>query len=152
MVLWLGICIAVYIFNWHMAWWQSCGAFNCRILYGLYLPTVILTIIWYSITHSLFHSRLKNLPFLQILPTAALPFCLNIHYMDSPDCILLFLSISKSFRQQSSLLERTEWSGNVYNTKYAVQHKQSTYINQWRWEWDFQSWIMQEYQWEQETK
>ena len=27
---------------------------NCQ------LPTVILTIIWYSITHSLFHSRLKN--------------------------------------------------------------------------------------------
>ena len=26
-----------------------CRAFNCKILYGLYLPTVILTIIWYSI-------------------------------------------------------------------------------------------------------
>ena len=35
-------------------------AFNCRILYGLYLPTVILTIIWYSITHSLFYPRLKT--------------------------------------------------------------------------------------------
>ena len=35
-------------------------AFNCGILYGLYLPTVILTIIWYSITHSLFYSRLKT--------------------------------------------------------------------------------------------
>jgi len=35
-------------------------AFNCRILYGLYLPTVILTVIWYSITHSLFLSRLKT--------------------------------------------------------------------------------------------
>jgi len=34
-------------------------------------------------------------PFLQILPTAALPFFfLNIHYMNSPDCLLLFLSIS----------------------------------------------------------
>ena len=54
-----------------------------------------LTIIWYSITHSLFHSRLNNLPFLQILPTAALPFFfLNIHYVDSPDCLLLFLGIS----------------------------------------------------------
>ena len=31
-----------------------------RILYGLYLPTVILTVIWYSITHSLFLSRLKT--------------------------------------------------------------------------------------------
>ena len=35
-------------------------AFNCRIVYGLYLPTVILTVIWYSITHSLFLSRLKT--------------------------------------------------------------------------------------------
>jgi len=34
-------------------------------------------------------------PFLQILPTAALPFFfLNIHYMNSPDCLLLFLSKS----------------------------------------------------------
>jgi len=59
------------------------------------MPTVILTIIWYSITHSLFHSRLKTFLLLQILPTAALPFFyLNIHYVDSPDCLLLFLSIS----------------------------------------------------------
>jgi len=29
-------------------------------LYGLYLPTVILTVIWYSITHSLSLSRLKT--------------------------------------------------------------------------------------------
>ena len=35
-------------------------AFNCRILYGVYLPTVILTVIWYFITHSLFLSRLKT--------------------------------------------------------------------------------------------
>jgi len=36
-----------------------------------------------------------NLPSLQILPTAALPFFyLNIHYVDSPDCLLLFLTIS----------------------------------------------------------
>jgi len=55
-----------------------------------YLPTVTLTVIWYSITHSLF---LSNLPSLQILPTAALPFFyLNIYYVDSPDC---FTVISK---------------------------------------------------------
>jgi len=31
-------------------------------------------------------------PFLQILPTAAFPFSsFRIHYMDSPDCLLLFL-------------------------------------------------------------
>ena len=48
-------------------------AFNCKILYGLYLPTVILTVIWYSITHSLF---LSNLPSLQIFPTVTLPFFL----------------------------------------------------------------------------
>ena len=36
----------------------------------------------------------QNLPSLQILPTAALPFFyLNIYYVDSPDCLLLFLSI-----------------------------------------------------------
>ena len=40
--------------------WHLCRAFNCRILYGLYLPTVILTVIWHSITHSLFLSRLKT--------------------------------------------------------------------------------------------
>ena len=46
-----------------------------------------LLLFWYSITHSLFLSRLKNLPSLQILPTAALPFFyLNICYVDSPDC------------------------------------------------------------------
>jgi len=43
----------------YRCWWHLCRAFNCRILYGLYLPTVMLTIILYSITHSLFHSRLK---------------------------------------------------------------------------------------------
>ena len=31
---------------------KPCRAFNCRILYGLYLPTVILTIIWCPPTHS----------------------------------------------------------------------------------------------------
>ena len=43
-----------------MCWWHLCRAFNGRILYGLYLPTFILTVIWYSITHSLFLSRLKT--------------------------------------------------------------------------------------------
>jgi len=28
--------------------WHLCRAFNCRILYGLYLPAVILTVIWYK--------------------------------------------------------------------------------------------------------
>jgi len=37
----------------------------------------------------------ENLPCLQILPTAALFFYyLNIYHVDSPDCLLLFLSIS----------------------------------------------------------
>jgi len=40
-----------------------CRAFNCRMSYCLYLPTVILTITWYSITHSLFYSRLKTFLF-----------------------------------------------------------------------------------------
>jgi len=46
-----------------------------------------------SPTHSFIPG--SNLPPLQIFPTAALPFFyLNIHYVDSPDCLLLFLSIS----------------------------------------------------------
>ena len=46
-------------------------------------------------THSLFHSRYKTFLFCKSFPTAALHFFfLNIHYMDSPDCLLLFLSIS----------------------------------------------------------
>jgi len=32
---------------------------------------------WYSITHSLFHSKLNTFLFLQILPTAAFPFLLQ---------------------------------------------------------------------------
>jgi len=43
-------------------------AFNRRILYGHYPPTVILTIIWYSVTHSLFHSRLKTFLFCKSFP------------------------------------------------------------------------------------
>ena len=35
-----------------------------------------------------------NLPFLQILPTAAFPFLLQDWLHDSPDCLLLLLSIS----------------------------------------------------------
>jgi len=58
-----------------------------------YLPTVILTIIWYSITHSLFHPRLKTFLFCKSFPPQ--PFL--IHYMDSPDCLLLFLSIYVSY-------------------------------------------------------
>jgi len=55
----------------------------------------ILTVIWYSITHSLFLSRLKTFPSLQIIPPAALPFFyLNIYYVDSTDCLLLILNIS----------------------------------------------------------
>jgi len=71
-----------------------CRAFNCRILYGLYLPTVILTIIWYSITHSLFHSRLKTFLFCESFPLQPFLFFFRIHYVDSSDYLLLFLSIS----------------------------------------------------------
>jgi len=66
-------------------------AFNCRILYGLNLPTVILTVVWYSITHSLL------LPSLQIFPTVALPFFLLkylLHGFPGLFSLLLFLGIS----------------------------------------------------------
>ena len=68
---------------------------SCTVLYGLYLPTVILTVLWYSITHSLFLSWLKTFLLcksFQLQPF--LPFYLNIYYMDFPDCLLLFLGIS----------------------------------------------------------
>jgi len=51
-------------------------AFNCRILYGLYLPKVILTVIWYSITHSLFLSGLKPSFSTNLSHCIALPFFL----------------------------------------------------------------------------
>ena len=75
-------------------------AFNCRILYGLYLPTVILTVIWYSITHSLFLSRLKTFLLYKSFPLQPfLSFYLNIYYMDSPDRLLLFMGISVFYFQ-----------------------------------------------------
>ena len=54
-----------------------CRAFNCKILYGLYLPTVIHTIIWYSITHSLFHPRLKTFLFCKSFPPQPFLFLLQ---------------------------------------------------------------------------
>ena len=75
-------------------------AFNCRILCGLYLPTVILTVIWYSITHSLFLSRLKTFILYKSFPLQPfLSLYLNIYYMDSPDCLLLFLGMSVFYFQ-----------------------------------------------------
>jgi len=53
------------------------AAFNCRIVYGHYLPTVIHTIIWYSITHSLFHSRLKTFLFCKSFPLQPFLFLLQ---------------------------------------------------------------------------
>jgi len=41
--------------------------FSCIILYGHYLPTVIFYY-WYSITHSLFHSRLNIFLFFKSFP------------------------------------------------------------------------------------
>ena len=72
-----------------------CIAFNCRILCGLYLRTVIVT------THLVFHHPLTLfIPGLKrsfsanpshCSPSFLLPF-LNIHYVDSPDCLLSFLA------------------------------------------------------------
>ena len=65
------------------------------LVYGLYLPTVILTVVWYSVTHSLFLSRLKTFLLYNSFPLQPFrSFYLNIYYMDSPDCLLLFLGIS----------------------------------------------------------
>ena len=57
--------------------WQLCKAFNFRILYGLYLPTVILTIIWWPPTHS-FTPGLK--PFFSANPFHCSPSFLFLKY------------------------------------------------------------------------
>jgi len=48
----------------------------------------------YSITNSLFLSRLKTSLFCKSFPPQRFFFFFRIHHMDSPDCLLLFLSIS----------------------------------------------------------
>ena len=60
----------------------------------LYLPTVILTVIWYSITHSLFHSRLKTFLLCKSFPLQSFLSSTykNIYYVDSPG---LFTVISE---------------------------------------------------------
>jgi len=47
----------------------------------------------YSITRSLFHSRLKTFLFCKSFPLQPFLFSFRIHYMDFPDCLLLLLSI-----------------------------------------------------------
>jgi len=76
-------------------WWQLCRAFNCRILYGHYLPTVILIIIGIPSPTYSFILGLITFLFLQILPTVAFPFLSSgFTTWISPDCLLLLLSIS----------------------------------------------------------
>ena len=59
-------------------------------MYGHYMPTDILIIIGIpSLNHSFIAGL--NLPFL--LPPQPLLFFFRIHYVDSPDCLLLLLSI-----------------------------------------------------------
>ena len=74
------LCITIQ----HISNWDS------PILYGHYLPTVILTIIWYSITYSLFHSRLKTFLFCKSFPPQPFPFLLPDSLHGFPR--LLFLS------------------------------------------------------------
>jgi len=49
---------------------------------------------WCSITHSLFHSRLKTFLVCKSCLLQHFLFFFIIHYMDSPDCLLLLLSLS----------------------------------------------------------
>ena len=69
-------------------------AFNCRILYDHYLPTVILIIIGIpSPTHSFTLGLNPSFP--ANPPYRSLSFfSFKIHYMDFADCLLLLLSIS----------------------------------------------------------
>ena len=73
---------------------QLCRAFNCRMLYDHYLPTVILIIIGipsptHSFTLGLNPSFSANSPYRSLFF-----FSFRIHYMDFTDCLLLLLSIS----------------------------------------------------------
>ena len=83
--------------------WMDNRAFNCRILYDHYFPTVILIIIGLmdgyapgpllSPTHSF--TLGLNPSFSANPPYRSLSFfSFRIHYMDFPDCLLLLLSIS----------------------------------------------------------
>ena len=78
-------------------WWQSCRAFNCRILYDRYLPTVILIIIGIpSPTHSF--TLGLNPSFSANPPHRSLSFFFfRIHCVDFPDCLLLLLSTFRLF-------------------------------------------------------
>ena len=74
-----------------------CRAFNCRILYDHYLPTVILIVILIIGIPSPTHSFTLGLnPSFSANP----PYCtlsffsFRFHYMDFPGCLLLLLSIS----------------------------------------------------------
>ena len=75
-------------------------AFNCRILYDHYLPTVILIVILIIIgipspTHSF--TLGLNPSFSANPPYRSLSFfSFRIHYMDFPDCLLLGLLLSIS--------------------------------------------------------
>jgi len=65
--------------------WESYTVIICQQSYLL---------IWYSITHSLFHSRLKTSLFCKSFPPQPFLFLFQDSPHDSPDCLLLFISIS----------------------------------------------------------
>ena len=76
----------IFRINWRFRrqfWYYLC------VYYRLVLGFVLL-----NHYYSLFHSRLKTLiPFLRIFPTAAFLFFFRTDYMDSPDCLLLLISV-----------------------------------------------------------
>ena len=65
-----------------------------RLLRIICQQSYLLTIIWYSIGHLLFHSRLKTFLFCKSFPLQPFFFFFGTDFTDSPDCLLLFLSIS----------------------------------------------------------
>jgi len=71
--------------------------FSFPYLYGRYTANC------HTYYYLLFHHPLTlsfqawNIPFLQILPTAAFHFFFRADYMDFPDCLLLLLIISVSY-------------------------------------------------------
>ena len=58
----------------------------------------LLTVILSSLSPpSLFHNRLKTFLFCKLFPPQPFLFFFRTDYMDSPDCLLLLLSISVSY-------------------------------------------------------
>ena len=80
----------------------------------------------YSITHSLFHSRLETFLFCKSFPPQPFLLFFRIHYTDPPDCLLLLLSIFRLLLFSFSVLQfLVVVSGFRAHVKIASRKKRS---------------------------